>query len=249
MNPLPAKFPAKGIQALLPGCCTACGKWPAHGLCDACYTLFKQPKNRCCSCAIELPDTRLSVCGYCLKQPFAFNHTIAAVSYISPWKELVQNLKFYKRTDYGHSVAQLMHLALNTDQDLPLLPDLMLPIPVANLRLQERGFNQSWQIARHLCLFTQIAATPHVLQHARQESLVQTSQTQRTRKERFRALKGAFFINEKYHASLQGKNIVLIDDVMTTGATLHHAALALKKAGAKHVSAWVFARTPEQRVH
>jgi len=246
---IPEKFTAKGLSAFLPGCCIACGKWPAHSLCSACYDLFKQQKNRCRSCAIELPSTQLDLCGYCLKAPFAFDETVAAVSYASPWKELVQNLKFYERTDCAHLVAQLIHLTLGAHEKVTGAPDLLLPIPVASLRLRERGFNQSWEIARHLSRLTHIEANPHILQHILKTPDAGASQTHRTRKERFRALKGAFSIHEKYLAHLQDKNTVLIDDVMTTGATLHHAALALKKAGARRVNAWVFARTPEQRIY
>ncbi|MGL4667370.1 MAG: ComF family protein, partial [Saezia sp.] len=144
-------------------------------------------------------------------------------------------------------MAQLMHLSLNVHAELRTLPDILLPIPVTSARMRERGYNQSWEMAKRISPLMGIAANPHILQHTLRIFDAQASQTQRKRKERFRALKGAFFVSEKYKDMIEGKHIILVDDVMTTGATLHHAALALKKIGAKRVDAWVFARTPEQR--
>lgn len=244
---LPETFSAKGINALLPGCCGACGKWPAHGLCQTCYALFKKTNHRCYVCAIELPSAQQDICGHCLKYPFAFDEAVAAVSYTSPWRELVQKLKFYDGTDHARLVAQLLYLMLCAHKKLDEPPDLILPIPVTRQRMRVRGYNQSWEIAKHFSRFSGIIAAPYILQHRLQMTQMPESQTQRKRKERFRALKGMFFVAEKDLGSLQGKHIVLLDDVMTTGATLHHAALTLKKAGVKKVSAWVFARTAEER--
>lgn len=244
---LPETFSAKGINALLPGCCGICGKWPAYGLCQSCYAIFKETSHRCHICAIELPSTELKICGYCLKHPFAFDETVTAVSYTPPWRELIQKLKFYEGADNARLMAQLLYLMLNAHQKLTELPDLIVPIPVIRQRMQERGYNQSWEIAKRLSRLSGVAADPNILQHRLKVTQTQASQTHRKRKERFRALKDMFFVEGKDIELLQGKHIVLLDDVMTTGATLHHAALALKKAGVKKVSAWVFARTPEER--
>lgn len=244
---LPEIFSAKGINALLPGCCAVCGKWPAHGVCQSCYVTFKKTSHRCYVCAIELPSAELKICGHCLKRPFAFDETMAAVSYIAPWRELVQKLKFYEGADNARLIAQLLYLILDAHQKLVEPADLILPIPVTKQRMRERGYNQSWEVAKHLSRLSGITANPHILHHRLTITQTPISQTHRKRKERFRALKDMFFVDEKDVKFLQGKHIVLLDDVMTTGATLHHAALALKKVGVKKVSAWVFARTPEER--
>lgn len=122
-------------------------------------------------------------------------------------------------------------------------PDLIIPIAAAPSRMHERGYNQAWEIARPLAKLLQLPCASNVLIRIHEHD----SQTHRKRKERFKALRHAFTVSPRWHSRLAEKHIALVDDVMTTGATLAAAARALKAAGADKVSAWVFARTPEQR--
>lgn len=243
----PEKLKMSGIRAWIPGCCYICHQWPAYGLCTRCYDLVKQQKNRCYCCAIELPASDLHICGHCLKSPFGFDQTITAVSYVSPWRELVHQMKFEQKTELAMLMAQLLYAKLQTQEKASDKPDVLIPIPVFPQRMRTRGYNQSWEMTKHLVRLTKVYSSPDILKYKRNDFDVNVSQAHRKRKERFKALKDAFDVVDEGHDLLFDKHVALIDDVMTTGATLHYAAQALKRAGARRVSAWVFARTPEQR--
>lgn len=248
---LPDKFPQTGIFSILPNRCAACQKWPAHGLCAACYANYKSQPTRCVRCAIEIPATNLQTCGHCLTHPFEFDRAIAAVPYTPPWNHLIHQLKFHQGTHSAWVIAKLMHMVIvqkmqhNTHKSSAPdnTPDLILPIAAATNRIKERGYNQAWEIARHLAPLTKLPA--HALTLIRLHE--HKSQTHRKRSERFKALKNAFSITPSQQPFIQGKHIALVDDVMTTGATMQAAAQALKQAGASKISAWVFARTPDHR--
>lgn len=244
---LPAQFYQQGFFSWVPSLCVACQCWPSNGLCQKCYKVFLSHQVvRCRSCGLELPASHLELCGHCLKQPFAFTYTVTAVSYLSPWSDLVQKLKFYRGTDYASLIAQLMSFVIHVryKQNMQHYPELIIPVAMGDGRLRERGYNQAWEIARRLAKRVDIPADAHVLKRLYE----QNSQTSRKRSERFKALKNAFGVPLSNRIKILQKHVVLVDDVMTTGATLHSAAIALKKAGAAQVSVWVFARTPQERV-
>jgi ComF family protein len=121
-------------------------------------------------------------------------------------------------------------------EDILEKADLVLPIPLSAQRLALRGYNQSWELAKQL--------SPHT---ADVQMLLRTrdtpSQRQLPRHERLANLVGAFAVEPLRAAQLRGKRVVLVDDVMTTGASLHSAAQVLRQAGAAHISALVLART------
>ena len=238
----PARYPAHGLFSWLPSRCAACRHWPSHGLCANCYALFLRRTSCCIRCAIPMPATAQQICGQCLTHPFAFDATIAAVPYTDSWRQLVQRFKFHQGTEYARVIAQLMQMTiaqhLNDNR-----PDLIVPIAAAPSRMRERGYNQAWEIARPLAKLLQLPCASNVLIRTHEHD----SQTHRKRKERFKALRHAFTASPRWQGHLAEKHIALVDDVMTTGATLDAAARALKAAGAGQVSAWVFARTPEQR--
>lgn len=121
-------------------------------------------------------------------------------------------------------------------EDILEKADLVLPIPLSAQRLALRGYNQSWELAKRL--------SPH---KADVQMLLRTrdtpSQRQLPRHERLANLVGAFAVEPLRATQLRGKRVVLVDDVMTTGASLHSAAQVLRQAGAAHISALVLART------
>lgn len=238
---------AKGIGSWLPSLCAICQKWPSNGFCYKCYKVFLSHQVlRCRSCGLELLADHLELCGHCLKQPFAFDATITAVPYLSPWSDLVQKLKFYRGTDYAKLMAQLLAFVIRTQysQRQKPYPDLLIPVAMGRERLRERGYNQAWEITRRLAKLVSVPADVHVLTRLYEHD----SQITRKRSERFKALKNAFDVSLGCEVDISQKHVALVDDVMTTGATLHSAALVLKKAGASEVSAWVFSRTPQERV-
>ena len=160
----------------------------------------------------------------------------AAMSYTWPWVALIGQFKFQSHPGWARQFALLMH-------STPYVADaidqahVLIPIPLSFQRLSERGFNQSLVLSQQLSREkTQISSLLRMRNTLAQSSL--------PRNERLTNLKGVFAVAPFMAAQLRGKRILLIDDVMTSGATLNAAAQVLKQAGAAHVSALVFARTP-----
>lgn len=242
MDTLPQHFIPTGLARWIPSRCAVCQHWPSYGLCESCYKLYQKDVKRCQTCAIELPtDSTGPLCGHCLNNTFAFDSTVAAVSYREPWAQMIRDFKFHQHTEKTQTIARLMQFKIQAQQ--APLPDLMAPIPNASNRIRERGYNQAWEITKALGRLLQIPSIPDILIRHKEEA----SQTQRSKKERLTALKNAFEPNAKKASKIHEKHVALIDDVMTTGATVEAAARSLKKAGAHQVSVWVFARTPQER--
>ena len=173
-------------------------------------------------------------CGPCKALPPVFDLCLAAVPYQYPWSQLVVDFKFGGQAAWARSFATLMRSAPWVEPALDKA-DIVLPMPLSRQRLKERGFNQTLLLARALDsqkvrhdLLLRIKDTP--------------AQSSLPRNERLLSVANAYAL-EPLHAPIRDKHIVLIDDVMTTGATLNAAARVLRQAGATHITAVVFART------
>lgn len=199
-------------------------------------------RDRCPHCAVVVPRPG-AVCGACLTQPrhLALSLCTAAVDYAYPWDELVARLKFRAEPAWAHTLAGLM-LRSETTRMLVQESDALVPVPVSAERLASRGYNQAWSLTQALTAHTQ-ATTP-----AWPMALLRLGdapdQHALPREDRLRNRHGAYMAHPSRLDALQGRHVVLVDDVSTTGATLRSAADALRLAGASRVSACVFARTP-----
>ena len=219
----------------LPSQCSICHAWPSRSVCEACLTEFAAPVLRCVQCAQRVPQGVLR-CGQCLAHPPAIDACIAAVDYAYPWEALITRFKFQSAPGLADALAALMRKTAAAAQ-LLATADAVLPVPLSAERLRQRGYNQALLLARAL-------ARPKV----RERWLLRThdtlAQSRLNRTERLRNLHGAFAVSAQVPRDLGGRHLLLVDDVMTTGATLHAAASVLREAGAAHVSALVLARTP-----
>ncbi|AKU10775.1 hypothetical protein AzCIB_0870 [Azoarcus sp. CIB] len=183
----------------------------------------------CPVCAI--PSGEDLICGSCQRAQPAFDATIAALPYVFPVDRLVQALKYGRRLALTRFLSGLLEPFTP-----PQGPAVVVPMPLHPGRLRERGFNQAAEIARPLArawgLPFETAAVERVRDTAPQASLPWL--------ERRRNMRGAF----RCHSSFDGRTVVVVDDVMTTGATLDELARTLKSHGAARVVNRVVARTP-----
>ena len=219
----------------LPSQCAICRAWPSQRVCAACQARFAPLATRCTGCAARVPEG-VPYCGPCLQEPTGLDRCIAAVDYAWPWADLVTRFKFHGEPGLAATLARIM-LHADGARDALRASDAVVPIALAPQRLRQRGYNQALLLARQL--------HPAALRHPWLQRTHETAaQSRLDRRERLRNLLGAFTVPAAARLQLEGKHILLVDDVMTTGATLHAAARALRDAGAGRVSALVFARTP-----
>jgi ComF family protein len=218
----------------IPSQCAVCRTWPSRPLCDACVSRFAQPQPRCQTCALPVPDG-VTRCGACLKAPPPLDACLAAVSYAFPWSDCISRFKFHGHTGWAGALATLVR---STPWVEPALEQAqcLLPMPLSRERLRARGFNQALLLAH--CLAPEKTRADLLLR------LRDTAaQSELKRSERLRNVQGAFAVDPALAASLKGRRVLLVDDVMTSGASLYAAALALRQAGAAHITALVVART------
>ena len=222
------------IVEQVPSQCAVCRAWPSRPVCEACVTRFAQPLTRCRRCALPVP-AGVVLCGACIRVPPPLDACLAAVSYVYPWSGLISSYKFHSATGWAQTLATLMR---STPWVEPALEQArwLLPLPLSDQRLRQRGFNQALLLARELAPEKTRA---EVLLRIRDTQ----AQSQLSRVERLRNVQGAFAVEPSQAASLQGQRVVLVDDVMTSGASLFAAANVLRQAGAAHITALVVART------
>jgi ComF family protein len=191
--------------------------------------------NTCPVCA--LPTLSGEICGHCLQTPPAYRHTQAAFGYQFPVDRLIQAMKYQEQLALSDTFAEKLLARI----DKTHLPDYLIPMPLHPSKLKRRGFNQALLIAKPLADALKIPLLNNTCHRLRDTP----SQTDLPWDERSKNVKDAF----SCELDLTGKHVALIDDVMTTGASLNELARAVQKSGAANISAWVVARTlPHQPV-
>ena len=221
----------RALSALLPNQCFLCGERSAGGLvCASCEKLLPRldSTTSCPSCA--LPETAGQVCGRCLSHPPAYDATIAAYAYAFPLGEMIRTLK------YGDCLALGRELGRRIAELAAGPWDAVLPVPLHRARLAERGFNQTVELAQPVALRLGLPLWRTAFER-RRDTPTQAGLSARDRKQN---LRGAFELRRE----VSGLSLLVVDDVMTTGATLDEVARVLKQHGATRVVNLVVARTP-----
>lgn len=196
-----------------------------HAVCRACLNdLPWHPKTSCPQCGLTSSD---QLCGSCISSPPDFDATHSVFLYDFPVNAMMQRYKYGNMLSLCSFFGQVLSEKVATDS-----VDLIIPMPMHPARIKERGFNQALEIAKVL------GQEKLDYKSAIRQKLT-PPQASLPLKERVKNIKGAF----KVSGDLSGKRIAIVDDVMTTGASLNELAKTLKKAGASHVECWVIART------
>ena len=224
--------------ALLPPHCLLCGQSGSHrrDLCAACAADLVHNRIACPRCALPM-QTPAPLCGECLQHEPPFAAAFAPFVYASPLDQLVTRLKFGRNLAAGRVLSELWIDALRAAS--PSLPDALIPVPLHPDRLRERGYNQALELARPLAKAFGIPLRDDVLVRTRATS----AQSNLDAQERHRNLRGAFSVA----GGTLPAYVAVVDDVMTTGATLHECAHTLLRAGVERVDAWALGRAPKPR--
>jgi ComF family protein len=215
---------------LFGGRCYLCRGASRRGavLCAPCLgDLPRLAGPRCPRCTLPGPEG--TPCGRCLAHPPQYDATVAALVYAFPADVLVQALKYRGELALAPLLGTLLAALLPGDPEV----DVAVPVPLSARRLRERGYNQAMEIARSLPAAPRLA--PELCARVRDTP----AQSELPWAARARNVRDAF----RCTRALEGRSVAVIDDVMTTGATLDAVAAALKRAGAARVVNWVVART------
>ncbi len=228
--------------------CLVCGERAAGplDLCMRCGAALPWMPPACLCCAMPLPARAPALslpagdlvaggrlCGACQRDPPALAQAHAAFLYGFPLDRLLPRLKFHRDLAAGRLLAQAMAAAFAACER----PDALVPVPLHHARLRQRGYNQALELARPLGRMLGLPMQPGLLLRIRDTA----AQSRLDAGARSANLRDAFDVPPRVDVPA---HLVLVDDVMTTGATLDAAAEALLEAGADRVDAWVCARAP-----
>jgi ComF family protein len=232
--------------------CLACGVHPGNPLCSGCEADFMPATLvRCAVCGARLgarqpaggePPGAIDrggggvaarSCARCLVQPPQYDATVVLGDYRAPLDAMVLALKAAGRLDLGRALGRM--LALRAAPQLARVT-LVIPVPLASERLRSRGYNQALELARPVARLSGLTLAPALLQRIRHGVPQQSLGRDRRRDN----LRGAFTALPQ----VAGHAVAVVDDVMTTGATLDAVAGALRAAGTARVVNLVVARTP-----
>lgn len=221
----------------VPTQCLVCRGWGRDALCDACRGRFASAAARCTGCGARTP-LPVARCGACLAEPLNLDHVVCACDYAFPWSTLIARFKFGREVDLAAPFAAL--LADAVERSGAPLPERIVAVPLGPRRLAERGFNQAWELARRVARRLGVRADADRLQRP----VDGPHQVGLALEQRRINPRGRFVVSARRRDELRGARVAVVDDVMTSGATLAEAAATLRRAGAARVDAWALARTP-----
>jgi ComF family protein len=240
----PAWFKRLGLNVLeffLPRLCLFCGaavgEAAAEAICPECESAIEwvaSPLCTCCGLVFPAREGGDRLCGDCQADPPPFVRARAAAFYEGPVATAVKRLKFNRRLAYLPLMQSWLRVPLC--RELAQEADLIAPVPLHPKRLKQRGFNQAWLLAQ---AFPELKAARDLLTRVRHT----IPQVQLNPKERRDNVTGAFAVAQP--ALVQDKNVLLVDDLFTTGATARECARVLSRAGAARVEVLTVARVKQ----
>ncbi len=196
---------------------------------------IQRPYCDCCGTPFPVATIDAMVCGECLTDPPYYTTARAALAYDDVSANLLLKFKYGDKTLLARSFADWM---IQTDADSLKSADYFVPVPLHRWRLFKRRYNQAALLSYALSIRTGRIVLPNVLRRVKSTE----SQGHKSKAERQTNIRGAFEISSADQRKLRGKNVVLIDDVLTSGATANECAKVLLAAGAKRVDVLVLAR-------
>lgn len=234
------KIKDKILDTLFPEySCYVCGRElmiPDNHICERCLKSMKTISgNICKKCGMPLPEGN-SYCDTCKSREYAFDTARACYHYNETSGKIVMDLKYNKKKFVVPFIATEMLLRLD---DFGVMPDIIIPVPISKRRYKERGFNQAELIADEM---SEITGGRVLVESALVEKVVDSIPQARLKgKERLNNLTRAFKLTTR--KSLRGKNVLIIDDVYTTGSTVNEVAKVLRRLHPDTINVLTFAKT------
>lgn len=221
--------------------CLFCGDKSrrAIALCLACENDLPWQQKVCLQCAMPLETTQSTsedICAECLKSPPLFQRSLALFNYEFPINHIITLLKFHAHLEYAKLLSDLMtekiihHWYRQHD-----FPEVIIPVPLHEKRLRERGFNQAIELSRSITKKLSLKIDIKSCQRVRLTAI----QSELPASLRLKNMRNAFVVNDPS----PWKHVAILDDVMTTGSTVAELAKVLKKRGVERIDVWCCART------
>lgn len=217
-------------RAIEPRCLVCSGPCDSAkaSICEGCLSDLPTLENQCQRCALPLQSAEIHICGSCMNHPPAFDSAWAAFRYAPPLPKLVQQWKYNGQLSLNSLLIEQMSQRVSTQP----LPDVIVPVPLHRSRLRQRGFNQAMILAHGIAARFDLPLIE--IERPRKTP----KQATLSAKQRKRNLQGAFSSARDF----SGMHVAVIDDVMTTGATVTEITKLLRKQGARRVDIWLAAR-------
>lgn len=225
----------KLIDFALPARCAGCGTIvdQVHSFCPDCWTQIEfLGDSGCSTCGLPLEATEAELCGVCIAKPPRIARTRSAVAYGELSRSIAIRLKYGRKVALARTMARFMAPLVRRDDEGAIL----VPVPLHRSRLWNRGFNQSALVASELRRATGLSSQPRLLRRVRRTPALKGMSVSQRR----RTVSGAFRVDPA--VDLEGRTVVLVDDVLTTGSTAEACARALRKAGAARIELVSWAR-------
>ncbi len=232
------------LSRLFPYRCVLCQQ-PSEverDLCLSCERLqSRTPTAHCSICAIPLPSPDLAngkaspakarICGECLKKRPCYDRAVIPYIYVDGIRHMISRLKFNSKLIHADLLATLFMDAVG----MPEAPEALIPMPLHNKRLRERGYNQSLLLARAIGRRWNLPIETGLCKRVKHTP----AQAGLSRKQRRKNIKGVFTVSTR----VPYRHIAIIDDVLTTGSSTNELAKMFKQAGVERVDVWCIART------
>lgn len=222
------------LNWLFPKKCLVCELAPQknHPCCESCYNELPFQSHACQQCGQRF-SAGSDYCGRCINNPPVFDSCFCPFQYKGVIKTHIQNFKYYEKPELSTILAELLEFELQ--ENTIELPELIIPVPLHASRLRYRGYNQSLLLAKKLSKKLDIPIAQDFIKKQKNT----TAQAGLTLKKRQKNLKGSFGVKKNY----QAKSIAIIDDVVTSGATVNEISKILKKNGVDYIQVWGIAHT------
>lgn len=227
-------------QIMMQSHCVICNKIIDNGyFCPEDFSnlsFITDPKCEICCQPFDFKTQEIFLCAKCSKKKPLYDKAISIMRYDDVSKKIILGLKYFDQTYLSKIIAKMM---LNGAKDVALMSDLIVSVPLHKSKLGKRKFNQSILIAKNIAKIAKIPICYDILIRTKATK----SQFVLKKDQRYKNLKDALIFNDKYLAKIKGLNILLIDDVITTGATIHQCCRVLRKAGVNKIYVLTLAKT------